>query len=54
MNVKGMPLNAEETDVYWAMLLLVMSPFVVYFVSAALRYVQVLTGTAAPGRPYYN
>jgi len=32
MNVKGMPLNAEETDVYWAMALLIMSPFVVYFV----------------------
>jgi zinc transporter len=32
MNVKGMPLNAEETDVYWAMMLLAISPFVVYFI----------------------
>jgi len=32
MNVKGMPLNAEETDAYWAMMLLIVSPFVVYFI----------------------
>ena len=32
MNVKGRPLNAEETDVYWAMALLIASPFMVYFI----------------------
>lgn len=32
MNVKGMPLNADDTDVFWATLILIISPFVVYFV----------------------
>ncbi|AMN41576.1 CorA family divalent cation transporter [Rhodoplanes sp. Z2-YC6860] len=32
MNVKGMPLNANETDVFWATALLIASPFVVYFI----------------------
>ncbi len=32
MNVKGMPLNVDETDVFWASALVVASPLLVYFV----------------------
>jgi len=32
MNVKGLPLTSDETDIYWAMAILIVSPFVVYFI----------------------